>query len=383
MHKNNLQKSITFIIFLLSLLTYSYSENETFIKIVSPKPYDLVVGKTKIIVEAYENNETIDKIEFYVDKKLVYTAEAPPYSFTYDFGPVPAERIIKCLGYINGLVKTSDALRTEPYKLTYMMKVKIIEIHTSVFNKKEHPVKNLSAKDFIVYDNEIEQKITHFDRAKMPLYLVLLFDKSSSMKYDIEKAKIVTKNFITNVIRKQDYIAFIAFDDKIHLITNFTQDINSLFEQIDKIKSGGGTALNDAIAFSYSLFTKEMHRKAIVIISDGKDETSHLNSSQVFSFCKKGGIPIFSIAQGQGIKTKELREYLKLIAESTGGVTVALEKIEMLQPALSYIEEIIKSQYLLGYEVNENYPKGWHYIKVKLKGLKYSVLYTPTMYLED
>jgi len=359
------------------------AEEGTYIKIISPSPDDLVAGKVRIIAQAYENDGTIEKVEFYIDKKLVFTAEKPPYAFVYDFGPVPTERSIKCLAYINGLVKTTDAIKTKAYKITYMSKVKIIEIHTSVFDKKNKPIKSLSIKDFVVYDNEVEQKITHFDKEKIPLYLVFLFDKSASMKYNIEKTKLVTKNFISNIISKNDFISFIAFDDKVHLITDFTNNIQNLFKEIDKIQSGGGTALNDAIAYSYSLFTKDMRRKAIVIISDGKDETSHLNFSQTLNFCKKGGIPIFSIAQGKGIKTKELREYLKIISENTGGIAIASERIENLQSALSYIEEIIKSQYLLGYEINENYPKGWHYIKVKLKYANYSILYTPTMYLEE
>ncbi len=371
------------IIVLFTLINYIYAENNTYIKIISPTPNDLVVGKTRIIVEAYENNDSLDKIEFYVDGRLIYTAEKPPYAYTYDFGNIATERIIKCLGYINGLVKTSDALRTKPFKLTYMSKVKVIEIHASVLDKKEQLVKNLSVKDFIVFDNDIEMKITHFDKEKVPLYLVLLFDKSASMKYNLEKTKLITKNFIKNIISKKDYISFVAFDDKMHLISLFTQDIENLFKEIDTFQASGGTALYDAIAYSYSLFSKEMRRKAIVIISDGKDESSHLNFSQALNFCKKGGIPIFSIAQGQSIKTKELRKILKTIAENTGGITISSEKIENLKPALSYIDEIIKSQYLLGYEVNENYPKGWHYIKVTLRFYNYSVLYTPTMYLED
>lgn len=180
-----------------------------------------------------------------------------------------------------------------------------------------------------------------------------------------------------------DLIAFIAFNDEIHLMNKFTPTTAEVFKSINSLQADGGTALNDAIAYSLSLFTPNMERKAIVLISDGKDEHSHLNPGQMLNMCEKAGIPIFSIAQGQGLTVKELKDYLKLIAEKTGGMTVTAEKISELKKSFTFIEDIIKSQYLLGYEVNENYPKGWHFLKVLVNNPKYSTLYTPTMYLEQ
>jgi len=126
-----------------------------------------------------------------------------------------------------------------------------------------------------------------------------------------------------------------------------------------------------------------MKRKAIVVITDGKDESSHLNSYQMLKLCEKAGIPIFSIAQGEGLQTKELKEYLELISQKTGGITLSAKKIEDLKKSLKYIEDVIRAQYLLGYQVNENHQKGLHYIKVSLKKYKYDIIYTPTIYLEE
>ncbi|OGF66670.1 MAG: hypothetical protein A2Y62_21395 [Candidatus Fischerbacteria bacterium RBG_13_37_8] len=361
----------------------AFAEDNVHIKIISPTENDTIAGKTRIIIDIIGDKEKIEKVEFYIDKKFVHVVFEPPYVFTFDFGLTPAERIIKVLGYVDGLVKTSDAIRTKAYKLSYLIGVKLVEVHTSVLDRKSVPIKGLYKNEFIVFDNDAEQKITHFDREKVPLYLVLLLDKSASMKYKIETAKELTKKFISGIIGKTDYISFIAFDDEIHLMNRFTQNTSDIFTSIDSLQAEGGTALNDAIAYSYSLFEPGMRRKTIIIVTDGKDESSHLNASQMLNLCRKGGMPIFSIAQGQGLNVKELKEYLQLIAENTGGLTITAEKIKDLKKSFDYIEEVIKSQYLLGYEVHDNYPKGWHYIQVKLKTMKHTVLYTPTMYLEE
>jgi len=372
---------ILFIIFFAACL--HADEKDVNMLIVSPTSDDVVAGKTKIRAEIYGEKELVEKVEFFVDRKLVATITTYPFITSYDFGLVPAEHGVKALGYIKGSVKLIDGVRTKAYKLSYLINVKVIEIHTSVFNKKNVPVRGLEKNAFTVYDNNVKQDITHFQKEKVPLNLVLLLDISASMKFKIDTAKEVTKSFISHMIGPADKVAFIAFNDEIHLMKTFTSDTADVNKSITSLQSEGGTALNDAIAYSLSLFVPGMDRRAIVLVSDGKDEHSHLNPSQMLTMCEKAGIPIFSIAQGQGLSAKELQDYLKLIAERTGGITVAAGQITELRKSFAFIEDIIKSQYLLGYQVNEKYAKGWHYLKVLINTPKNTVLYSPTMYLEQ
>jgi len=375
---------ILFLLIILSFTSYNYTQEENNgIKIISPKPNDIIAGKTRIIVEVPAEYDNIDKIEFYIDKKLVYVAISRPYAFTYDFGPVQIDHIIKILAYSKDHLIATDTIKTQSFKLQYLVNVKIIEVHASAFNKKKNPISNLTKEDFIVYDNDIQQEITHFQKEKVPIELVFLIDKSLSMKNKLEKAKIFAKEFLKNLITPEDKVALIAFNDEIHLLKPFNSNLKEILESIDLLQAEGGTSLNDAIAYSLSLFTSEMKRKAIVVITDGKDESSHLNSYQMLKLCEKAGIPIFSIAQGEGLQTKELKEYLELISQKTGGITLSAKKIEDLKKSLKYIEDVIRAQYLLGYQVNENHQKGLHYIKVSLKKYKYDIIYTPTIYLEE
>lgn len=163
---------ILFLTIIAFYLAFLYAaEEDVSISILNPSANTIIAGKIEITVEPFHKKELIEKVEIYVDRKLVATISSPPYKTLYDFGVVPAEHSIRALGYINGMAKLSDALRTKSYKLSYLINVKLIEIHTSVFNKKGVPVRGLSQDVFTVYDNNVKQDITHFQKEKVPLNL--------------------------------------------------------------------------------------------------------------------------------------------------------------------------------------------------------------------
>ena len=110
------------------------------------------------------------------------------------------------------------------------------------------------------------------------LSMVLAIDTSGSMQdTPLQDAK---QSAITYIDRMGDFdqAAVIGFDDEARMVKPFTQDKSMLSDAINFLKSGGRyTVLNDAIYDSISAAAQlPSGRKAVVVLSDGKDENSKL-----------------------------------------------------------------------------------------------------------
>lgn len=131
----------------------------------------------------------------------------------------------------------------------------------------------MEAKDFKVSEDGEDQKIEFFSRTGIAFDLVLLLDLSGSTVPKQNIIKKSAKRFI-EAARPDDRIALITFTHKTTILSELSNDRESLLKKADKIGDNGGSFVWDALLFTFDNLFKDSpreRRKAVVIMTDGVD----------------------------------------------------------------------------------------------------------------
>ena len=266
---------------------------------------------------------------------------------------------------------------------TYRVNVDLINVFCSVWDKDTGAfVTNLTRDDFAVYEDEKKQEIKNFAReTNLPLTIAFLIDTSQSVAPKLKFEQEAAISFFHTVMREKDRAALVEFDSGVTLVQDFTSDPNKMAKQIKTLRAAGGTSLYDAIYLSCDeKLIREMGRKAIVILSDGEDQSSSRTFDQALEMALKAEAIIYSISVNRGGffgvgDTKNGDRIMKDFSEQTGGRAFFPFKVEDLDDAFRRINQELRSQYNIGY-VSSNAARDGGYRKIDLriaeKGLKIS-----------
>jgi len=289
--------------------------------------------------------------------------------------------------------KTSDSqLPGRISDQTYRVSVDLVNVLCSVFDKNTNSfVTTLTRDDFNVYEDNQKQEIKNFAReTNLPLTLAMLIDTSQSVAPKLKFEQEAATSFFQSILRENDRAMLVEFDSGVSLLQDFTSDPNKMAKEIRKLRAAGGTALYDAIyeACDEKLI-RETGRKAIIILSDGEDESSKVGLHQAMEMALRAESTIFAISVSKGGffgvgSSKEGDTVLKDMAQETGGKVFFPFKVEELDDAFRQINQELRSQYNIGY-LSTNATRDGSYRKIEIKiqerGLKLNYrkgYYAPT-----
>jgi outer membrane protein OmpA-like peptidoglycan-associated protein/Mg-chelatase subunit ChlD len=218
-------------------------------------------------------------------------------------------------------------------------------------------------------DSTIE-KIEHFeivefsDEEKQKDAIALVLDHSGSMgmqrSLDIEKS---ARDFI-KLKNKDDGIALVKYDDWIGVESYLTSNTKVLLDSLKMYGMrgyGGYTALLDAINTGIFLLKNEYgyNRKAVVLMTDGIENSSRISKNEVLKRALENDISIFTIGFGSKIDS----DYLKTLSTRTGGTYYQLYNSRDLRWIFEDIYKKINNYYEIKFDLNTI---GVHQIVLKL-----------------
>jgi len=228
--------------------------------------------------------------------------------------------------------KTADAKGSaEPpadNPTTIHTNVQLVNVPVTALNKRGMPVIDLNMEDFKVFEDGVEQKITHFDReTRMPLRVGLLVETSNSARSRLQYEKEAADEFVYQVLRNgntKNEVFLQTFDASSSIIQDFTSDPDLLNEKVRGLKSGGGKALYDAIYFACrekmrNSGAPEENRRVLVILSDGLDVQSQHTLDQAVSIARMSETMIYTIGTAAYGFTNPGDKLLSDLSAETGG----------------------------------------------------------------
>jgi Ca-activated chloride channel family protein len=232
------------------------------------------------------------------------------------------------------------------------------------------PVVNLAKQNFVLYENDKQQEIRYFMAEQAPISIAVLFDVSKSMADKIDSERAAIHAFFENANPDDEYFA-ISFSDKPRLLDGPTQSIDELEQKLTSIEPGGSTSMLDGVYLAESLLRSARYqRKAIVIFSDGGDNSSRYTLHDIKKLVVERDVQIYAIGLFETFFFNTLEErlgknWLGEITERTGGRTVTVQDRAKLPDAAAEISRELRNEYVLGYRP-VSFDGKWRKIKVRV-----------------
>ena len=335
------------------------------IAITSPANGEFVLGRTEITAEVKASDPSaIEKVEFFVDDRLVFIDKEPPYSCFYDFGTDPRSYVLRAKATHREGVTVTATVITRRVVLNYQVNVNRVVLFATAEDPDHRFVLDLKREDFKVEEDDKPQQILDFNREERPVVLCLLLDSSGSMQGRMDKVHIAAGKFIES-LKAEDQALVIDFDEKVFLLQDLTDDRKLLKEAIDSTTAEGGTALYDAVYAAFRKLKDKTGRRAIVILSDGEDTNSNFSFQRVLETAKTNEVMIYSIGLGVSFLDVATHSVLKNLAEETGGRAFFPGKVEDLEEVYQQIAQELRSQYYIAYSPsNEDWNGKWRKIRL-------------------
>lgn len=232
----------------------------------------------------------------------------------------------------------------------------LVMVPVLVTDDRDRIVTGLEKAHFKIYDNKVEQVLTHFSLEDVPLSVALVFDCSKSMGAKLQTSRTAVADFL-KAANPEDEFALIEFNDQARLTIGFTTQIEEIQNRLMFTESKGHTALLDAICLALSEMQHAKHsRKAILIISDGGDNSSRYTTRDVKKRVREADVQICSIAVVEPLEVRERTaeelagpSLLARISESSGGWLYEVDNPNELPNAAAKIGTALRQQYMLGY----------------------------------
>ena len=251
----------------------------------------------------------------------------------------------------------------------FIENVELVLVPVMVTNPMNQLVTGFKRENFKVYEGDQEQPIRYFSSEDAPLSLGVIFDVSASMVNKIEQAREAAIDFF-RIANPQDEYCLVTFSDRPHALVDFGEPIEDIEHKLDYVAPKGRTALLDAIYMAMAKMGHARHfRKALLIISDGADNTSRFSTREIKELVMESDVQVYAISIASSFfKTiDEVRgqRLLRQLTESTGGRAFTVNKVKELPAVAAQISLELRSQYLLGYRRPKTLRDGkWRKIKV-------------------
>lgn len=241
----------------------------------------------------------------------------------------------------------------------------LVTLTVTVHDKWQRFVSNLSKKHFTVFEDNVEQEIVFFSDTDAPVSVGIIYDVSGSMSSgQMAMSWRALQRFMATSHPSDDY-SVIAFNNKVRLLADRTRDPQVVLNSLSMAKSGGNTALYDAVYLGLDRVQRGAHKKrALIILSDGMDNSSRYSFKEMQRFLKEADVVIYSV----GIYSTEFSGHslLEQLSEATGGKAYTASD-GGLDELFERIALELRNQYSIGYVPQNFQPDGkWRRLKVKI-----------------
>jgi len=279
----------------------------------------------------------------------------------------PADPIIQTHSYASKAKPAVEAGRS-----TFLRsRVDMVLVPVSVTDRHEQTVTDLTKDDFVLLDNNRPQMLTSVSLEDEPSSIGIVLDTSNSMANKIDQAKLAIHQLLTS-FNSDDEFFLITFSDRPHSPVGFTSSPELIEDAVLSTTIGGYTALVDGVNLALVTMREAKYpRKAIIVISDGRDNHSRARVADLVRTVEEGDILIYSIGlYDYAIGTAEEilgPALLEKLSKRSGGATFdAADGRETLK-AVDDIFRQVRSRYVLSYYPGQRPDDGrFHSIRVRL-----------------
>ena len=353
------------------------------VRFLEPKAPALLQGPTRITIEAATGPEArIASVSLYANDTLLSVMEKPPFTLTWEAGRTPGARRLRAVA-VDSLGRRGEAeILGRSIPIGQYEEVRLVNVYAAVRDARGRAVLDLTRDDFRVLEDGVPQTISHFSAARAPLTIAILIDSSNSMTLGgkIDLARRAAEEFV-NAVEASDRLLVLNFDDTLHGDAVPSADRRSIKDRIRAVTPGGGTALYDAVYATAGILSSEEGRRAMVLLSDGRDQALTENEpgslhlfEEALERAHRAEVSVYTIGLGRHLegeldlaRVRSLKEILDTLARQSGGRSYFPEHAGQLADVYHQIAADLRQQYTLAYTPASARDGRWHRITVETK----------------
>ena len=356
------------------------------VRFVTPLDGAIVAGRTSVEVAVDPAvAPLVRRVEFLVNGQRIAALSAPPWRLLHDLGPDFDARVLRAVAHGADGILGEAVIRTQAFRANEVATVKLVNVFATVRDRRGRYVMDLPREAFLLREDNRPQTITHFSQARLPLTVLVVLDTSLSMVQGdrIHHARRAAAEFV-DALEPVDEVGVLGFNSTVQELVAPTTDHDQARRAIAGVLPKGGTALYDAVAQAADRLrrTPDGRRRAIVLLSDGRDEAesgltpgSVLTFEESFAEAVRAEVIIYSIGLGRNLALEpdffgrlSLAQVLTRLAEETGGQALFASKAERLGGVYEEIAEDLRHHYSLAYDSSNRRQDGsWRVITLDLR----------------
>jgi Ca-activated chloride channel family protein len=266
----------------------------------------------------------------------------------------------------------------EPAPPTFKAGVDLVSVSVVVKNHKGKPVTGLSRKDFELFDSGRMRDIADFRSDLSEVSVAVLLDTSGSMHISGKwnAARDAVAKLAAELENGRDHIALFSFDNELHVVQPFTTSPDAVIKALGRVQPWGSTAMFDAVSETGKKLAEEGGmRRAIVVVTDGLDNRSRLDATDVSAAASAIDVPVYSfvvsspldkteaIASESGALTHGRGTLDDLSRWTGGGAYFSATPLETAAAVRQIVTEL-RHQYVISFESGAS--AGWHPLLVRV-----------------
>jgi Ca-activated chloride channel family protein len=296
-------------------------------------------------------DQRLDRVEFYLNEDPVATLYQEPFVQPIVLPTGEQISYVKAVAYLADGHSDQDIVFINTPQQLDQLEIQLVELYTSVVDRRGRPVDGLTADSFTVLENGNEQVVRRLERiTDLPINAGIVLDTSTSMTEELDEAEKAAQQFFERVMRPQDRAAVVVFNDTWDLKVPLTSRPDELASGLSGLAAEGETALYDSLVYALYYFSGLSGKRAVVVLTDGEDSSSRYRYEDALEFARRSGVAIYAI--GLDLSSREFNVVAKLrrLAHETGGNCYTVGRASELESIYEKIERELRTQYVLAYQ---------------------------------
>ncbi len=327
-------------------------------RFIEPRSGEQYLQSARAVVEiAAPDGEEIERLELFLGEERIATLYQPPW-----VQPVvldgPDLTYLRAAAFLADGSSTEDVVFINSPNPIERIEVQYVELFASVVDARGRPVPGLEQDRFAVTEDGVPQAVRRFEWVDdTPFHAGLLIDTSASMQDSIGQVRAAAQRFVDDTLQPRDRMAVLSFANRVEVESRFTKDRGQLARALSSLRATGTTSLYDSLVYALSYFDGISGQKALLLLSDGKDENSSFTFESALENAQRSGVTIYAIGLRQAAADRTTRRVLERIAEETGGQAFFIDTVGELDSIYALIERELRNRYLLTYQSTSGKPE--------------------------
>jgi Ca-activated chloride channel family protein len=318
-----------------------------------PRKPDSDKTEIKVAVQSIAGGVT-KSLKLFLDDKLVKDWAAPPYTAEVSQAAMKKATLLRATAVDEQGKEFSDLkLLKGDSRFVSSVEVNLVELNVSVFDSEGRFRKGLKKEDFTVLEDGHPQELKAFEYSEsLPLSLGIVIDGSGSMQSSMPLVHQAASEFIQKLVGEKDQGFVMEFREAPTLLASMTKRQADLVRAVAETRAQGGTALYDSVVMALYQFRSVPGKKAVVILTDGKDNHSWTDYETLRRYARAARVPVYFIGLDISFLEVGLKGKMNEMAVDTGAEAFFVKNAAGLPEVYKKIESELRSQYFLTYETS-------------------------------